>query len=105
VPTLTKEGKPQRVPHIGWNHLIEPEGGRNWASTLLKPMVDIHPAVYFVHSFAAVPDVASDRLADCLYGGHRICAAVQRDNLMASQFHPERSGEAGLALIHQFLHL
>ena len=105
VPSLTKEGKPQRVPHIGWNHLIEPEGRRNWAGTLLEPMVDIHPAVYFVHSFSAVPDVASDRLADCLYGGHRICAAVQRNNLMASQFHPERSGEAGLALIRQFLHL
>lgn len=105
VPSLTKEGKPQRVPHIGWNHLIKPEGGRSWGGTLLEPMVDIHPAVYFVHSFSAVPDVASDRLADCLYGGHRICAAVQRDNLMASQFHPERSGEAGLALIQQFLHL
>lgn len=105
VPSLTKEGKPQRVPHIGWNHLVEPEDGRNWGGTLLEPMVGVHPAVYFVHSFSAVPDVTSDRLADCLYGGHRICAAVQRDNLMASQFHPERSGAAGLALIHQFLHL
>jgi glutamine amidotransferase len=105
VPSLTKEGKPQRVPHIGWNHLIEPEEGRNWVSTLLEPMVDIYPAVYFVHSFSAVPDVASDRLADCLYGGHRVCAAVQRDNLMATQFHPERSGDAGLALVQQFLHL
>jgi glutamine amidotransferase len=61
--------------------------------------------VYFVHSFAAVPTQASDRLADCLYGGHRICAAVQRENLMASQFHPERSGETGLAILRRFLEL
>lgn len=85
--------------------LIDPEEGRNWGGTLLEPMVGVHPAVYFVHSFSAVPEVTSDRLADCLYGGHRICAAVQRENLMASQFHPERSGAAGLALIRQFLHL
>jgi imidazole glycerol-phosphate synthase subunit HisH len=103
VPSLTKEGKPQRVPHIGWNHLIEPVEGRNWDGTLLEPMVDVHPAVYFVHSFSAVPEVASDRLADCLYGGHRICAAVQREHLMASQFHPERSGEIGLAMVRRFL--
>ena len=36
----------------------------------------------------------SDRLADCEYGGHQLCAAVQRDNVVATQFHPERSGEA-----------
>jgi glutamine amidotransferase len=63
------------------------------------------PAVYFVHSFSAEPAQSTDRLADCIYGGHRICAAVQRDNLMASQFHPERSGEIGLAMIRKFLAL
>ena len=103
VPSLTTEGKSQRVPHIGWSHLVAPESGREWGGTLLEPMIGIHPAVYFVHSFSAVPSVASDRLADCLYGGHLICSAVQRDNLMASQFHPERSGEAGLTLIRRFL--
>ena len=103
VPSMTKEGRSQRVPHIGWNHLVEPEDGRSWGGTLLEPMVGAQPAVYFVHSFFAVPDVNSDRLADCLYGGHRICAAVQRENLMATQFHPERSGEIGLAMIQRFL--
>lgn len=105
VPSITKDGKSQRVPHIGWNHLIEPKGGREWGDTLLEPMVGIDPAVYFVHSFFAAPDASSDRLADCLYGGHRICAAVQRDNLMASQFHPERSGEVGLKILSRFLGL
>lgn len=105
VPSVTLDGKPQRVPHIGWNHLVEPEQGRSWQGTLLEPLAGTHPAVYFVHSFAAVPALDSDRLADCIYGGHRICASVQRDNLMASQFHPERSGEIGLALVRRFIGL
>lgn len=103
VPGVTRDGAAQRVPHIGWNHLVEPEGGRPWSSTLLDPLVGTSPAVYFVHSFAAVPDRLSDRLADCVYGGHRICAAVQRDNLVAAQFHPERSGEIGLKLVRRFV--
>jgi len=103
VPALRQDGSPQRVPHIGWNHLVEPEGGRDWRGTLLDRMEGTHPAFYFVHSFAAVPAKVADRLADCVYGGHRICAAIQRDNLIASQFHPERSGEAGLSIVRSFL--
>jgi glutamine amidotransferase len=105
VPATRYDGAKQRVPHIGWNHLVEPDSGRDWCDTLLQPVAKSQPAVYFVHSFAAVPTQASDRLADCLYGGHRICAAVQRENLMASQFHPERSGETGLAILRRFLEL
>lgn len=105
VPRQTVDGKAQRVPHIGWNHLVEREGGRDWSGTLLAPFRQQKPALYFVHSFAAQPENPLDRLADCLYGGHRICAAVQRDNIMATQFHPERSAENGLAIIRQFLDL
>ena len=105
VPNLGLNGVAQRVPHIGWNHLVAPEGGRDWRGTLLDPVIGTHPAVYFVHSFAAVPARQEDRLADCLYGGQRICAAVQRGNLMASQFHPERSGELGLAMVRHFVGL
>jgi glutamine amidotransferase len=103
VPNTTVQSLPQRVPHIGWNHLVEPELGRDWKNTLLKPFAGKNPAFYFVHSFMANPEQSGDRLADCLYGGHRICAAVQRENIVATQFHPERSGEAGLALIREFL--
>lgn len=102
VPNLTVDGKAQRVPHIGWSHLIPANGG-DWDGTLLAPFRGKQPAVYFVHSFAAQPARDSDRLADCEYGGHRICAAVQRENVVATQFHPERSGEAGLALLQGFL--
>lgn len=105
VPKLTVDGAAQRIPHIGWNHLIESENGRSWHGSLLEPFEGKQPAVYFVHSFAAVSADPSVRLADTLYGGHRVCAAVQRDNVMATQFHPERSGEIGLDILRGFMRL
>jgi glutamine amidotransferase len=102
VPNRTSDGHAQRVPHIGWNYL-QHANERDWNDSLLKPFEGRQPALYFVHSFAAVPALDSDRLADCSYGGQLLCAAVQRDNVVATQFHPERSGEAGLALLAEFL--
>jgi glutamine amidotransferase len=103
VPNTMTTGARQRVPHIGWNHLIEPQAGRTWDKTLLEPFGIVGPAVYFVHSFAAQPSNDDDRLADCDYGGHRISAMVKRDNLTATQFHPERSGTVGLRMLKEFL--
>jgi glutamine amidotransferase len=103
IPRTAVNNSPQRVPHIGWSHLAEPICGREWEGTLMDPFVVKKPAFYFVHSFSAHPDMQEDRLADCVYGGHRICAAVQRENIMATQFHPERSGELGLLLLRRFL--
>lgn len=105
VPKLSTDGQAQRVPHIGWNELVHPESGRAWDGTLLDGVVPGNAAVYFVHSFAAQPALASDRLADCVYGGHRICAAVQRENVMATQFHPERSASLGLGVVRRFMTL
>lgn len=59
--------------------------------------------VYFVHGYRAMPARQADRLADTLYGGHRICAAVQRGNITGVQFHPEKSGEVGLIILRTFL--
>jgi glutamine amidotransferase len=103
IPKLDTDGAAQRIPHIGWNHLAIPETGRIWRGTLLDEFEGTQPAFYFVHSFSAMPDDQAIRLADTVYGGHRICAAVQRENVMATQFHPERSGEAGLRLIRYFM--
>jgi imidazole glycerol-phosphate synthase subunit HisH len=104
VPDKTVDGVPQRVPHIGWDHLLQPERtNRLWTGTFLEPLEQTNPAVYFVHSFCAVPTDRGDILAECDYGGHRLCAAVARDNVVATQFHPERSGEAGLRALRHFV--
>lgn len=105
IPNISTEGHAQRVPHIGWNELVDTELGRSWDGTLLDGMESAATAVYFVHSFAAQPTNAGDRLAECIYGGHRICAAVQRGNVMATQFHPERSAEQGLNVLRRFMSL
>lgn len=105
IPKLATSGVAQRIPHIGWNHLVQPETARSWRGSLIEEFEGEQPAVYFVHSFAAMPSDPALRLADTIYGGHRICAAVQRDNVMATQFHPERSGKVGLNLIRRFMEI
>lgn len=104
VPATTTEGRPQRIPHIGWN-MLRPSEASEWRGSILDPYVGAAPEVYFVHSFAAVPDRPEDRLADCVYGGNKLCAAVRRDNITATQFHPERSGTVGLQMLRTFLTL
>jgi glutamine amidotransferase len=56
--------------------------------------------MYFVHSYA--PEMSDDVVATCDYGGS-VVAAVVRDNLWATQFHPEKSGAAGLHLLSNFV--
>ena len=90
-----------KVPHIGWNRLLP---ARPWAGSLLN---DCPPdeRVYFVHSFAATPAREEDRLADAAYGPNRVCAAIEKDNVMGTQFHPEKSGETGLRVLRRFVSL
>ena len=102
VPSVTSDGRPQKIPHIGWNAMVPGEGGAGWGGTLLE---DVKPgeAVYFVHSFMASPVTAAHRIADCLYGGMRVSAVVGRGNVFGCQFHPEKSGIVGLKILKSFL--
>ena len=59
--------------------------------------------MYFAHSFHAVPDDSRHRLAACDYDGLMISGVVQKENVVGCQFHPEKSAEAGLAVIQNFL--
>ncbi len=102
VPSVTREGHPQKIPHIGWNALVLPQGRENWEATLMRE-VEPGEAVYFVHSFMASPTDPADRIADCLYGGVAVSAAIGRDNVFGCQFHPEKSGEVGLKILRSFL--
>lgn len=102
VPSKTTLGPIQKIPHIGWNTLLPCNKKTGWQHTLLK---DNHSneAVYFAHSFMAVPSNPMHCLAYYFYGGHKIIAAIGRDKVTGFQFHPEKSGEVGLKYLHQFI--
>jgi imidazole glycerol-phosphate synthase subunit HisH len=86
---------PVKIPHIGWDEVSVRPGSR-----LLAGLGD-GTRFYFVHSYAPEPD--GDAVAAvCDYGG-RFAAAVEHGNLFGTQFHPEKSGEAGLTLLANFV--
>lgn len=101
IPDKTHQAEPQKIPHIGWNGLVRGSAGA-WTGTLLEGIAE-GSAVYFVHSFMAVPADPTHRLADCNYGGHRIAAVLKSGNVTGCQFHPEKSGETGLKILRGFI--
>ncbi len=104
VPTVGTDGTPHRIPHICWSALWPPDRRNGWASPLLDDIVP-GDAVYFVHSFMAAPERPTDLVAIADYDGVPVTAAIARDNVMGCQFHPEKSGEVGLAIFRRFLRL
>ncbi len=84
-------------PQMQWNRVVAPAGRR--AASALLDALGPDPWVYFVHSFAA--PMSDDVVGVCDYGGE-VVAAVERGNLWAAQFHPEKSSTAGLALLRAF---
>lgn len=95
------EGSSEKLPHVTWNELKEPQLGR-WNNSILES-TERSANVYFVHSFVAVPANNEDILAIAHYGGVEFCAAVKKDNITGVQFHPEKSGKLGLKMLSQFL--
>jgi glutamine amidotransferase len=84
-----------KIPHMGWNQ-IEP---RNGGHALLPE----DEWFYFVHSYHAVPEQSDLVRASSSYGSNEVTAAVSRDHVVATQFHPEKSQAAGLTLLTAFL--
>lgn len=88
----------QKVPQIGWNSIeINP------SSRLFKGISD-GSYVYFVHSFYLTAD-NPDEVAAKTYYGTEIHAAVEKDNIFATQFHPEKSSDVGLKILKNFISL
>lgn len=102
IPGKHEGGNKLKIPHIGWNSLVLPSTRRDWNGTLLQS-VPIGTSMYFVHSFMAAPSNPVHRLADCVYGDTQVAAIIGRDNVWGAQFHPEKSGEAGLSILRQFV--
>jgi glutamine amidotransferase len=84
-------GRPLKVPHIGWNQIDSKH-----------PVFEDGEWYYFVHSYYCVPDDESLVAATTDYGGP-FCSAIARHNVLACQFHPEKSQHAGARLIGHFL--
>ena len=103
IPSQRQDGGATlRIPHMGWSELQPSPGGRNWETSPLRT-TKIGTPMYFVHSFMACPDNESHRLADCRYGDIPVAAMIGRDNIWGAQFHPEKSGEAGLRMLRCFV--
>ena len=86
-------------PHMGWNSVtfIQPNHP-------LFAHLGEHPYFYFVHSYHCVPEDASIITATTEYG-EKLTAAVAKDNVMATQFHPEKSGDVGLQVLKNFIEM
>ena len=92
----------RKIPHIGWNALHPGPSYTSWHTTMLED-TPVGEFYYFVHSFMAVPDDPEFLLATCVYEGLEVPAAVNKENITGCQFHPEKSGDAGLAILRNFV--
>jgi imidazole glycerol-phosphate synthase subunit HisH len=86
------------IPHMGWNQLqlTQPD-------LALWQGLPADPWMYFVHSFYAAPADLSMNAATITHGSQTVTAAIAHQNLMATQFHPEKSSDAGLQVLSNFV--
>jgi glutamine amidotransferase len=107
IPNLKSEGNPKskiqnpklKVPHMGWNQISVKKSD----CPLLRAVAD-GSYVYFVHSYYPVPSDSSVTCATTTYGVE-FCSMVWRDNIFATQFHPEKSQAVGLKMLENFVSL
>lgn len=103
IQDTTPDGEKLAVPHISWAQISNTHDADHgaWQTSPLAGYEDDH-YYYFVHSFHTRPASSDHVLATAKYGGNDITAAIRRDNILGYQFHPERSGQAGLDVLKQF---
>jgi glutamine amidotransferase len=94
---LQADGSRFKVPQMGWNRVRQVRAHPLWDG------IDDDSYFYFVHSYYAVPGDAADTIGETDYGAP-FCCAVAKDNVVATQFHPEKSAAAGLRLYRNFVH-
>lgn len=92
-----------KVPNVGWRPLFSNPQGAKWEHSVLSGFKE-GTDCYFVHSLCVIPEYPGDALAYSHYGGLDYCAVVQCNNVVGCQFHPEKSGAAGLRIINNFVH-
>ena len=104
-PVLGPDGRygpGAKVPQVGWNRIAPPDDRRDaWRGSLLDGVAP-GAHVYFMHSYYAEPASRDVVLCETDYAGVRFCSGLAHGNVTGLQFHPERSGEPGLAIYRAF---
>jgi len=85
-----------KIPHMGWNQVNQQIKHPLWKN------IPQNQRFYFVHSYFVVPQTP-DPIAGSTQYGHPVCVALAQDNIFATQFHPEKSADAGLQLFSNFI--
>lgn len=93
---MEEGGERLKVPHMGWNTIQITQDAPIFKGTAQDSYV------YFVHSYYCAADNPADVAAICRYGDIEFSAAIWRDNILATQFHPEKSQEVGLKIFENF---
>ena len=88
-----------KVPHIGWTKLF-----KNGQPRILGGIGE-QDSFYFVHSYHGICENPADLAAYAVYGGNKITASIEKENIFGCQFHPEKSAESGLNICRSFLKL
>lgn len=91
-----------KVPQIGWNQILKLD--KTWDNSPLKN-INNGEFMYFVHSYYVVPQDRSIILSETTYEGIRYCSGLLKDNIFATQFHPEKSGPAGIKIYRDWISL
>ena len=94
---VQEDGSRYKVPQMGWNEVVQVRAHPLWAA------IPDRAWFYFVHSYCARPADPRHSVGETDYGA-RFTSALARDNIFATQFHPEKSAAHGLALYRNFLH-
>lgn len=94
--------RPDKIPHVGWNAIRPPDARRSWEGEVLAGLPSGTP-VYFTHSYVIRPEREEYVVAVADYAGGPVCAVLRHGNVGGSQFHPEKSGPAGLGILRRFL--
>jgi len=101
IPEVDHGEFSRKIPHIGWTQ-IQNSGSQNWKGSCLED-IKTGEYFYFVHSFMAIPEKKEHLLAQCEDENLLVAAAIKRDNITGLQFHPEKSGSAGLKILYKFI--
>jgi glutamine amidotransferase len=102
IPSETGEINKRKIPHVGWSALSGSRKPPQWKNSCLENLAE-GTFCYFSHSFMALPANADDVIATINYEDICIVSALQHENVMGIQFHPELSGPAGLRILETFL--